>query len=103
MKPVKYTSEPILPTHVTVESASIHIEAVTVNSLPERIIENFINCGYFLGLTDDLEKLARADPVQWLRGHPYLFAWYPQFFVDASGKVKPTKETVDAMQKKVSK
>lgn len=86
-------------TPIKVESESIKIDSVTVNSLPDKIVENFINCGYFLGLTDELEQQARQDPVSWLQGHPYLFAWYPQFFVDASGKVKSTQATVDAMKK----
>jgi hypothetical protein len=94
-KPVKvnWTQPPVV-------SSTIKLEAVTAQSPPDRIVENFINSGYFLGLTDDQEKQARADPVGWLQGHPYLFAWYPQFFVDASGKIKPTQATVDAMKKR---
>ncbi len=77
-----------------VESHSIKIEVVTVNSPPDRIIENFINCGYFLNLTDDQQKKARHDPVEWLHGHPYLFAQYPQFFMDASTMTLKKQPTV---------
>jgi len=77
-----------------VESHSIKIEVVTVNSPPKRIIENFINCGYFLDLTDNQQKQARHDPVEWLCGHPYLFAQYPQFFVDASTMALKKQPTV---------
>lgn len=62
---------------------STKIEPVSVNSPKFSIVENFVNCGYFQHLTEDQQKQARQDPVEWLRDHPYLYGSYPQFFVDA--------------------
>ena len=81
------------------EKVTRKIEAVTVDSPPEKIILNFQVCGYFAALTDDLEKQAIEDPKGWLAGHPYLYAWYPRFFVDVSGKVRADKATVVAASK----
>ena len=78
----------------------VKIEPVTVHSPPQRIVENFELCGYFLQLSADLEAQARAGPVEWLRGHPYLYAWYPQFFVDVTRKVKSDEATVKAAYKR---
>jgi len=76
---------------------------VTVQSTPAQILEAFKRSGYVSLLTRELRGLMRKDPVGWLRGHPYLYAWYPAFFRDSSGIVKSTPETKRAAKQKLKR
>jgi hypothetical protein len=70
------------------------MKPVTIKSKPKAILDAFKASPYWMQLTRDLQQMAKKDPAAWLRGHPYLFSWYPAFFRDASGSVKPTKSRV---------
>jgi hypothetical protein len=75
------------------------IQPVTVESPAHKISEAFVAIGYYQLLTADQRASADRDPAQWLKDHPYLFAWYPSFFVDVTGSVKSSKETIDAAKR----
>lgn len=65
---------------------------VTVNSDPQCILRAFIDSGYYSLLNGSQRAAAQADPVGWLRLHPYLYNVYPTFFAQAatSGTTSPS-------------
>jgi hypothetical protein len=63
------------------------MKPVTIKSKPKAILQAFKASPYWKQLTKKQQKQAVADPVQWLKGHPYLFFWDPSFFRDISGIV----------------
>ena len=70
------------------------MKPVTIKSESKEILQAFKASPYWIQLTRDLQQIAAKDPVGWLQGHPYLFSWYPSFFRDISGTVKPTANRV---------
>jgi hypothetical protein len=75
------------------------MKPVTINSKPGNILRAFKASGYWDQLSADLRRAARQDPQEWLRGHPYLYAWYPRCFRDRTGTVKVSEATVAKARK----
>jgi hypothetical protein len=61
------------------------MKPVTIKSKPKAILQAFKASPYWKQLTKKQQTQAAADPRQWLKGHPYLFFWHPEFFRDISG------------------
>lgn len=68
---------------------------VCINSSPAAVMQAYVDSGYlqqaysaidaggavFQGTKDEFLALLKSDPIGYLKGHPFLYAAYPDYFI----------------------